>query len=318
MLEPLGISGFEESVLRSLLTAEQRSVVELAEDLDVPQDTVRRAVRRLVEAGLAERDGAAVASVDPRVALSGTLRQRRTELENTAQAVDELSAVFHQRAQRGSRSRLVELVEGRAAINERVDAMLLRAEEEVLAFDTPPYVVHSYGDREMETELLARRVRCRAVYATEVLDLPERAEHIRALVELGEQARVVPVVPVKLIVVDRREALLPLRASGEGAQVNAVVVHRSGICDALVAMFEVIWSRAVPLFTAHGEEGGEIAAEDRAILHLLNAGMKDDVIGRQLGVSERTVRRRVAEIADRLGAASRFQIGAQAARRGWV
>ena len=60
MLEPLGISGFEESVLRSLLTAEQRSVVELAEDLDVPQDTVRRAVRRLVEAGAKKRTAASV------------------------------------------------------------------------------------------------------------------------------------------------------------------------------------------------------------------------------------------------------------------
>jgi DNA-binding NarL/FixJ family response regulator len=46
--------------------------------------------------------------------------------------------------------------------------------------------------------------------------------------------------------------------------------------------------------------------------------MKDDVIARQLGISERTVRRRVADLAARLGAASRFQIGAQAARRGWV
>jgi phospholipase C len=54
------------------------------------------------------------------------------------------------------------------------------------------------------------------------------------------------------------------------------------------------------------------------ILQLLNAGMKDDVIGRQLGISERTVRRRLAQLAAGLGASSRFQIGAQAARRGWV
>jgi DNA-binding NarL/FixJ family response regulator len=42
------------------------------------------------------------------------------------------------------------------------------------------------------------------------------------------------------------------------------------------------------------------------------------VIARQLGVSERTVRRRVSDLAEILGAGSRFQIGAQAVRRGWV
>lgn len=61
-----------------------------------------------------------------------------------------------------------------------------------------------------------------------------------------------------------------------------------------------------------------LVRDRRAILQCLNAGMKDDAIARQLGISERTVRRRVADLAARLGAASRFQIGAQAARRGWV
>jgi len=46
--------------------------------------------------------------------------------------------------------------------------------------------------------------------------------------------------------------------------------------------------------------------------------MKDGVIARQMAINERTVRRHVSELAERLGAASRCQIGAQAARRGWV
>jgi DNA-binding NarL/FixJ family response regulator len=197
--------------------------------------------------------------------------------------------------------------------------MLSRADVEVLAFDTPPYVVHAYDDMDIEIELLARRVRCRAVYASEVLDVPQRAELIRTLVDLGEHARVVPVVPVKMIAVDRREVLLPLAAVGDSAQENAVVVHKSGLSDALTALFEAVWAQAVPLFTTRThDDGSGPPAEDRTILQLLNAGMKDDVIGRQLGVSERTVRRRVAELAALLGASSRFQIGAQAARRGWV
>jgi len=54
----------------------------------------------------------------------------------------------------------------------------------------------------------------------------------------------------------------------------------------------------------------------RQILVLLNAGYKDDAAARQLGLSVRTYRRHVAEIMRALGAASRFQAGARAAKLG--
>jgi DNA-binding Lrp family transcriptional regulator len=318
MLEPVGISGFEEAVLRTLLATQRRTVGELADDLDTSAEPVRKAVRRLTDLGMVSRDGTAVIAVDPRVALTGLLRERRTELDRLTKAVDDLSAAFHDHARRGSTSRLVELIEGRTSIAARVADMLEHADEEVLAFDTPPYGVTDYEDSETEIGLLARHVHCRAVYASEVLDVPQRAESIRALVALGERARVVPVVPIKMIIVDRREVLLPLADSGDRAPENAVVVHKSGICQALTALFESVWAHAVPLFTTGLDDHADLPGEDLGILQLLNAGMKDDVIGRQLGISERTVRRRVAQLAARLGASSRFQIGAQAARRRWV
>jgi DNA-binding NarL/FixJ family response regulator len=41
-------------------------------------------------------------------------------------------------------------------------------------------------------------------------------------------------------------------------------------------------------------------------------------IARSLGVSLRTVRRRIAELLAELGVESRFQAGAEAVRRGWA
>ncbi|WP_420706755.1 hypothetical protein [Streptomyces sp. NRRL S-1824] len=37
----------------------------------------------------------------------------------------------------------------------------------------------------------------------------------------------------------------------------------------------------------------------------------------QLGLSERTLRRRITDLTTRLGATSRFQAGVKAVRRGW-
>ena len=49
----------------------------------------------------------------------------------------------------------------------------------------------------------------------------------------------------------------------------------------------------------------------RALLALLGSGAKDETIARELGLSERTLRRRSADLLRRLGAANRFQAGAR-------
>jgi len=319
VLTPVGLSAFDETVLRHLLTAgASHTPATLADELGAPPEQVRRSVRRLIELGLALRDGVSVVPVDPRVALTGLVRERQTELDRLTQTIDELSAAFSDRAVRTGAAPPMEVVVGRSAIAARFHDLMAGAGAEILAFDTPPYA-SDYADTEAETGSLARGVEVRAVYATAVLDHPERTNRVRALVQLGELARVAPSVPTKLVIADRRKAILPLSEPGAGdAASRCAVVHASGLCEALIALFEAVWTQAVPLFAPLAGANPDLLAEDHAILQCLNAGMKDDVIARQLGISERTVRRRVADLAARLGAASRFQIGAQAARRGWV
>ena len=55
-------------------------------------------------------------------------------------------------------------------------------------------------------------------------------------------------------------------------------------------------------------------APDTEVLALLAAGMKDDAIARQLGLSPRTVQRRVQVLCERLGARTRFHAGFLAAQ----
>jgi DNA-binding NarL/FixJ family response regulator len=99
---------------------------------------------------------------------------------------------------------------------------------------------------------------------------------------------------------------------------TATLVHRSPLCDALVELFEAGWRQATPVFGSKAQEKEEqpdLSETDCALLH---AGLKDKSIARQLGLSERTLRRRITGLSTRLVATSRFQAGAQAARRGWL
>ncbi|MFC8682630.1 hypothetical protein ACFT30_14020 [Microbacterium ureisolvens] len=57
---------------------------------------------------------------------------------------------------------------------------------------------------------------------------------------------------------------------------------------------------------------------DRDLLRLLLLGVTDAAAGAQLGISLRTVQRRVAELMETAGVTTRMQLGAEAVRRSWV
>jgi DNA-binding NarL/FixJ family response regulator len=96
-------------------------------------------------------------------------------------------------------------------------------------------------------------------------------------------------------------------------------VREPGLVDQLTALFELVWTDALPLGAPTPEEAAaELSPIDRHLLRLLADGLTDDAAGKRMGISARTVRRIMADLMDRLGAESRFEAGVQAARRGWL
>jgi DNA-binding NarL/FixJ family response regulator len=62
----------------------------------------------------------------------------------------------------------------------------------------------------------------------------------------------------------------------------------------------------------------EPTAATRLLLQLMRTGAVDTTIARELGVSLRTVHRRIAGLQHLLCVHSRFQLGVTARERGWV
>ncbi len=56
----------------------------------------------------------------------------------------------------------------------------------------------------------------------------------------------------------------------------------------------------------------------RHLLRLMRTGAIDEAIARELGVSARTVHRRITRLQHLLDVRSRFQLGVIACERGWV
>ena len=168
-----------------------------------------------------------------------------------------------------------------------------------------------------ETEARARGVRYRGIVDSDYLALPGAIEHVRADIAKGDEVRVAHRLPFKMVVADRRTALIPLDLASPRSEV--LLVRTSALLDALYALFESLWEQAVPM-SLEGDASVPARArerlpeESREIVRLMAAGLNDKAIAHQLSLSMRTLNRRIAELMTQLNARSRFQIGWMAAR----
>jgi DNA-binding CsgD family transcriptional regulator len=87
---------------------------------------------------------------------------------------------------------------------------------------------------------------------------------------------------------------------------------------ALAAVFDSLWAAASVAARTRGPDADQPSAEEDDLLRLLAAGLIHTAIAHRLGISVRTVRRRINDIHVRLGADSPFQAGYEVARRGWL
>lgn len=160
-------------------------------------------------------------------------------------------------------------------------------------------------------------VQCRAIYETACVEHPVGAQTIEAAVSGGEQARVLPRLPMKMKLVDQSIAMLPLTPSGmEGA----LVLRSPVIVAALRDYFEMLWETAAPVYgpTRDREHPGGLNTKQEQILRLLAQGLQDDAIATRMGLSTVTVRRHISDVTRLLRTKSRFAAGAAAVRRGWL
>jgi DNA-binding CsgD family transcriptional regulator len=154
------------------------------------------------------------------------------------------------------------------------------------------------------------------------LERPGYFDVVRESVAMGEDIRVRESVPLRMLVVDRQLALVPLQPSGDDRGGGALLVHPGGLLDALLGLFDLMWADAVPVLPSEDaleDDGlGGVDEVDRHVLALLLHGLTDQAIGGQLGLSLRTVQRRVHQLMARAEVSTRFQLGHAAAVRGWL
>ncbi|WP_163511424.1 helix-turn-helix transcriptional regulator [Fodinicola acaciae] len=310
-------------VYQALVAEPRASVAAIAKRTCLPEKLVRDTLAELRQADMAtDSDGDRWDARSPDLVAATELRREDDRRVRLRAAEAQLMEVF-----RYSRLRtpgFVEIIHGPAAFFARFQKIQEGVRSEVKAIDRPPYYWDAAEiDRQERLQIaqMATGISYRTVYQESESDSPVRNASMMRTITAGENARVLADPPVKLTIVDDEVAVLATDPpDGAGGTLLVLLVHKSVLLDSLTRIFESLWRLAVPVNLARLNEtiNETLSDREREILTLMASGATDDAIARRLGLSRRTVVRDVGRLLEQLGATTRFQAGAQAARRGWL
>ncbi|GAB1692415.1 helix-turn-helix domain-containing protein [Krasilnikovia sp. M28-CT-15] len=325
MLDALDLDPVEQAVYEILIEGPPQTVEDLAEAVSLGADVLRRTTETMVTKHLITRvpgPPSRYAAVSPATAFEQLFTAREQALTQAREYVEQLLARFHQTAGGRDPAELVEIVTGRPLIRQRWMQLQRSARRQLRVVDKPPYAVPAQDNIAAESDMLAKGVRCRAIYdSVGLIEFHDLRTDVETCIGLGEEARVMNDAPTKLGLIDDHAAILPLEPAPARLE-SMVVVHPSGLLEALGTLFEHLWRQALPLrLTGPDEQPGSAdrpTSDELRLLSLLASGATDEVIAAQLGLAHRTYQRRLRALLDRLGANTRFQAGMQATLRGWL
>lgn len=292
-------------------------------------ECARRSLDRLRQLGLLKenaegQDG--IVPADPEVAVARLMDRRLQQLHEELQRVTQpRHVVAGLRAEQNSRQSAspqgIEQLEDLAQIRNRIEDLAFFARDEILSVEpytqlAPENIDHA---RPLDMRCLRRGVRIRNVVLSTALEHAPTVGYLRELVAHGAMIRVAENVSERILVYDRRVALVPIDPGNTSR--GALLAHEGGLVSNIIALFEKIWDQAEDLLTAvnaPAAQGPVLSEIEQRVLDLMVSAGKDEAGARELGISVRTYRRHVADLMRTLGAASRAQAALLAREHGWI
>jgi hypothetical protein len=283
---------------------------------------LRRAFDLLVEMGLvifdSEQDGWAPedpTSVQSRVVspLSQEAAKLLSESSQWSSAFSSLAQTWRRAPQSSARGPFTYLRD--SAIDSFLEQIVAECEEEMLTAQPQagrdPRFLAMAALRDIE--LLERGAMMRTLYQHSARRSSVTHKYVAAVSARGAEVRTLDEFFNRMIVVDRRVAVIP---NQEDLSV-AVAIREPAVVAYLVDVFERSWERARAFTNRETSLMKDIAAEQRAMtMRMLIEGHSDPVSAKRLGVSPRTYAGYVADLKTEYDAETRFQLGYVMGRMG--
>jgi sugar-specific transcriptional regulator TrmB len=196
------------------------------------------------------------------------------------------------------------------AIQTFINGAVAEAEEELLTAqpqtgrELPSAGLKAAADRDKAA--IARGVRMRTLYQHSARRHSLTRDYVAEVSAHGAEVRTLDEFFNRMIVIDRRLAIIP----GPAGTMEAIAVQEPALVAYLVDVFERAWERGRAFTNTERTMMHDIAREQRAMtIRMLIEGHSDPVSAKRLGVSARTFAGYVADLKAEYDADTRFQLG---------
>lgn len=326
MLQVLGLNAVSEQVYLTLLGEPPLDEADLAQLLGLTRTQIGAALDQLADLALlrmSRLDPGKQRPVSLERAVALLLRRQEAEFEARRKALLDGKAAAAAMIESAARSRSripagVELITGLDNIQTLTESLSQAAVTE--ACSMVPTVMPAEAlqvSRAVDEDITGRGVTSRILCHESIRSNATALAYERDMLALGAQVRTAAVVPIRLLIIDRTSAVLPF--DPESPREAAILTTAPGMVKTLCELFDRLWADAIPLEeTPLPDEATGLTDSEVELLKILSGGLTDEAAAKRLGVSVRTVKRRMEDLMRRLEAGSRFQAGYRAAKRGWL
>jgi HTH-type transcriptional regulator, sugar sensing transcriptional regulator len=256
-LTRLGLTSYEAKAYLALTRRGSSTAAQVSRLAGVPRQRIYDVLATLVEKGLASsKPGRVVkyAATAPELALERLLsdhRQQLAELEQSVSAmVEELQSAFQEGQEQTDPLEYIEVLRDRRAVNERFDELQAGIKHEILVFTKPPYATPAQEN--VEGLEVVQSHTARSIYEFSAFDDPAFTQGVRRFIEAGEDARFVPELPLKLVIIDETIVMFGMEDPVAGStEMTMVVVEHPSLAKVLKVAFETIWNQGLTFDQAY-------------------------------------------------------------------
>jgi len=256
-LTRLGLTSYEAKAYLTLIRRDSFTAAQVARQSGLPRQRIYDVLGSLVQKGLAvARPGTVVkyAATAPELAIELLLASHREQLsrmERDAQLmVTDLKPAFEAGQEHTDPLEYIEVLRDRRAINERFAELQSQVKKEILVFTKPPYATPPQEN--VEGLEVIQTHEARSLYEFSVFDDPAVMRGVQRFVQSGEDARFVPSLPLKLVIIDETIVMFGMEDPVAGsAELTIVVVEHQSLAKVLKTAFDAIWDTAITFDQAY-------------------------------------------------------------------
>jgi sugar-specific transcriptional regulator TrmB len=253
----IGLTEREAKVYMTLLSGKMFTVLELQEAVNIPRTKIYEVLNKLVSRNICIEKklgrNKLYEAVEPKLALERVLESYKKDLERKEELIEQVSEVFSPIFQ-NSKSivnplEFIDVMKEKTQIHKRYTACVRSTKREMLTLNKGPYACDTsdrLGEQEDEEfKLLKRGGSCKDIYELKELKAVDwLLSSVKKSLKLGQQARVVKKLPIKMLVFDQEKVMFALEQPvPDSNELTMIYIEHKQLAEACSILFYHLWDQ---------------------------------------------------------------------------